>query len=68
MADIGFPKKERCEAVVDVENRMPSMAIKIKCAALTASWKLQRKVCLRQATTAIEIEPQEPQELDVDSL
>ena len=35
MADIGFPKKERCEAVVDVENRMPSMAIKIKCAALT---------------------------------
>ena len=34
----------------------------------TASWKLQRKVCLRQATTAIEIEPQEPQELDVESL
>ena len=25
----------------------------------TASWKLQRKVCLRQAATAIEIEPQE---------
>ena len=65
MADMGFPKKRGAR---------PWWMLKTGCCQNqmrrldTASWKLQRKVCLRQATTAIEIEPQEPQELDVESL